>query len=51
MSDQQVVEKFKGLAGRKLSAAQLQKVLDRAWKIESDPQWTALFEDARIGAG
>jgi hypothetical protein len=43
LSDEQVIEKFKGLAGRKLSPAQLQKVLDRAWRIESDPHWTTLY--------
>jgi 2-methylcitrate dehydratase len=51
MSDAQVVEKFRGLAGRKLKDAQLQKVLDRAWRIESDPQWAALFDDVRVGPG
>jgi 2-methylcitrate dehydratase len=48
MSDAQVVEKFKGLAERKLSPAQSQKVLDRAWRIESDPQWAALFDELRV---
>src|SRR5438477_8139944 len=50
MSDAQVVDKFKGLAGRKLPPAQLQKVLDRVWRIESDPQWMALFDELRIDA-
>jgi 2-methylcitrate dehydratase len=50
MSDAQLIEKFKGLAGRKLKPAQLQKVLDRVWTIDSDPQWTALFDDVRVGA-
>ena len=35
MTDAQVVEKFRGLAGRKLSPARMQKVLDRVWKIET----------------
>jgi 2-methylcitrate dehydratase PrpD len=48
MSDAQVVEKFRGLAGRKLTPERLQKVLDRVWKIESDANWTALFEELRI---
>jgi 2-methylcitrate dehydratase len=48
MSDAQVFDKFKGLAGRKLPPAQLQKVLDRAWRIESDPHWTTLFDELRI---
>jgi hypothetical protein len=39
MSDAQVVEKFRGLAGRKLAPAELQKVLDRMWKIDSDADW------------
>jgi 2-methylcitrate dehydratase len=48
MTDGQVVEKFKGLAGRKLKPAQLDKVLDRVWRIEDDREWTALFGDLVI---
>ena len=48
MSDTQVIEKFRGLAGRKLSPAQMQKVLDRAWRIESDREWPKLFEDLQV---
>jgi 2-methylcitrate dehydratase len=48
MSDAQVVEKFKGLAGRKLKDAQLQKVLDRAWKIEDDGEWPKLFDELQV---
>ena len=33
MTDAQLVEKFRGLAGRKLSPAQMEKILDRIWKI------------------
>ena len=44
MTDAQVVEKFRGLAGRKLKPAQLDKVLDRIWKIDSDADWMALFD-------
>ncbi|AMN39521.1 MmgE/PrpD family protein [Rhodoplanes sp. Z2-YC6860] len=50
MSDAQLIDKFKGLAGRRLAPAQLQKVLDRAWKIENDAQWTVLFDEVRVGA-
>ena len=51
MSDAQVAETFSGLAGRKLAPALLQKMLDRAWRIESHPDWTARFDDVRVGAG
>ena len=50
MSDAQVVEKFRGLAGRKLSPEKLQKVLDRVWKIENDKDWASLFDDVRVEA-
>ena len=50
MSDAQVVEKFRGLAGRKIAPARMQKILDRLWKIESDDNWPALFEELRIQA-
>jgi hypothetical protein len=43
-----VVEKFRGLAGRKLAPKQLQKVLDRVWKIDSDENWATLFDELRI---
>jgi 2-methylcitrate dehydratase len=48
MTDAQVVEKFRGLAGRKLKPEQSQKVLDRIWKIESDRNWPALFDELQI---
>jgi 2-methylcitrate dehydratase len=48
MSDAQVVEKFKGLAGRKLKPERMEKVLDRVWKIENDQNWTALFDELRV---
>jgi 2-methylcitrate dehydratase len=48
MTDAQVVEKFRGLAGRKLAPAQMEKILDRIWKIENDENWTALFDELRV---
>ncbi|MBX9843368.1 MAG: MmgE/PrpD family protein [Xanthobacteraceae bacterium] len=48
MSDTQVVDKFKGLAGRKLKGAQLQKVLDRLWRVDSDEDWPAVFGDLQV---
>jgi 2-methylcitrate dehydratase len=48
MSDEQVVEKFRGLAGRKLPAARLQNILDRVWGIENDDDWACLFNELRI---
>jgi 2-methylcitrate dehydratase len=50
MSDAQVVEKFRGLAGRKLAPARLQKVLDRMWKIDTDANWPSLFDELRLDA-
>jgi 2-methylcitrate dehydratase len=50
MSDAQVVEKFRGLAGRKLKPERLQKVLDRVWTIENDHKWPSLFDELRIDA-
>ena len=50
MSDAQVVEKFRGLAGRKLAPARLEKVLDRMWKIDSDADWPSLFDELRLDA-
>ena len=48
MTDEQVVEKFRGLAGRKRPAERLQKALDLIWNIENDGQWPALFGELRI---
>ena len=48
MSDAQVIEKFRGLAGRKLKPNSLQKVLDRVWKIDSDGDWASLFDELQI---
>ena len=48
MSDAQVVEKFRGLAGRKLPPARLQKVLDRVWAIDRDDNWPTLFDELRV---
>jgi 2-methylcitrate dehydratase PrpD len=50
MSDAQVVEKFRGLAGRKLAPARMEKVLDRMWTIDSDAGWPSLFDDLRLDA-
>jgi 2-methylcitrate dehydratase len=48
MTDAQVIDKFRGLAGRKLTPERLQSVQDRVWMIESDANWTALFGELRI---
>jgi len=48
MTDAQLIDKFRGLAGRKLSAAKCDHVLDRIWRIDSDPAWSTLFDDLRI---
>jgi 2-methylcitrate dehydratase len=48
MTDAQLIEKFRGLAGRKLSAARLDHILDRVWRIDSDRQWATLLDELRI---
>ncbi|MEA2979695.1 MAG: 2-methylcitrate dehydratase [Alphaproteobacteria bacterium] len=45
MTDAQVVEKFLGLAGRKLKPERVQTVLDRVWKMDSEKEWAALFDE------
>ena len=48
MSDAQVVEKFHGLAGRKLPPERLRTILDRVWAIEDDKAWPSLFDEMLI---
>jgi hypothetical protein len=48
MTDAQLIEKFRGLAGRKLSAARLDHILDRVWRIDSDREWATLLDELRI---
>jgi 2-methylcitrate dehydratase PrpD len=51
MTDAQVVEKFRGLAGRKLPPARLQSVLDRLWRIDDEGDLNSLFEELHIRVG
>jgi 2-methylcitrate dehydratase len=51
MTDAQVVEKFRGLAGRKLPPARLQSVLDRLWRIDDEGDLNSLFEELHIRGG
>jgi 2-methylcitrate dehydratase len=48
MSDAQLIEKFRGLAGRKLATARLDAILDRVWRIDDDGDLRALFDDLRV---
>jgi 2-methylcitrate dehydratase PrpD len=48
MTDAQIVEKFRGLAGRKLAPERMQTILDRVWKMDSDKEWATLFDELRI---
>jgi 2-methylcitrate dehydratase len=48
MTDQQLLDKFRGLAGRKLPPSRLQAVLDRVWRIDSDGDWPKLFGELQI---
>ena len=48
MSDAQLADKFRGLAGRKLSSKRIEKILDRVWKFENDDDWASLFDELRV---
>jgi len=50
MSDDQLVDKFRGLAGRKLAPAQLVAILDRLWRIDNNGDLPSLFDALRIQA-
>jgi 2-methylcitrate dehydratase len=50
MSDAQVVDKFRGLAGRKLPAARLDPILERLWRFEGEADLASLFDALRIDA-
>jgi 2-methylcitrate dehydratase len=50
MSDDQLVEKFRGLAGRKLAPVRLQTILDRLWEIDNNGDLPSLFDALRIEA-
>ena len=50
MSDDQLVDKFRGLAGRKLAPAQLEAILDRLWRIDNNGDLPSLFDALRIQA-
>ena len=48
MTDAQPVDKFRGLAGRKLSPKRMENILDRVWKFENDDDWASLFDELRV---
>jgi 2-methylcitrate dehydratase len=48
MSDAQLIEKFHGLASRKLPADRLQAILDRLWRFENERDLPSLFEALRV---
>jgi 2-methylcitrate dehydratase len=50
MSDEQLIDKFRGLAGRKLASARLQTILDRLWEIDNNGDLPSLFDALRIEA-
>lgn len=50
MSDAQLIEKFRALAGRKLSPAQLDAVLDRVWRIDDGGDLRSLFEAMQVAS-
>ena len=48
MSDAQLIEKFRGLAGRKLAPARLDAILDRVWRIDDGGDLRSLFEEMQV---
>ena len=48
MSDEQIVTKFRGLAGRQLPLEQVNPILDRLWKFETENDLRSLFEKLSI---
>jgi 2-methylcitrate dehydratase len=50
MSDAQLIEKFRGLAGRKLPPARQDAILDRVWRIDEGGDLCSLFAEIRIAA-
>jgi len=48
MTDEQLTQKFRGLAGRKLSEERLQAVLDRVWRLDGGGSLASLFESVRM---
>jgi len=50
MSDDQLVDTFRGLAGRKFAPAQLEAILDRLLRIDNNGDLPSLFNTLRIQA-
>jgi 2-methylcitrate dehydratase PrpD len=50
MSDPQLIEKFRGLAGRKLSPVQLDAILERVWRIDESSDLRSLFAEMQIAS-
>jgi 2-methylcitrate dehydratase PrpD len=50
MNDAELIEKFRGLAGRKLAPERLDAILDRVWRIDDGGDLRALFDEIRIAA-
>jgi 2-methylcitrate dehydratase len=48
MSDAQLIEKFRGLAGRKLAPARLDAILDRVWRIDDGGDLRSLFDELQV---
>jgi hypothetical protein len=48
MSDAQVTEKFRGLAGRKLAPRRVDQTLDRLWHIEAERTLAPLLDTLRL---
>ena len=48
MSDEEVNDKFRQLASRKLSPTRAERALDRIWCLEGSPSASDIFELFRI---
>lgn len=48
MSDAQLIDKFRGLAGRKLAPARLDAILNRVWRIDDGGDLRSLFDEMQI---
>jgi len=49
MSDEEIEDKFRGGARRKLTEAQARRALDALWKLDTAPNLDAIFEAVRTG--
>jgi 2-methylcitrate dehydratase len=49
MSDEEIEDKFRGVARRALDEARMRRALDALWKLDTAPNLDAIFDAVRIG--